>query len=307
MKLGNSFSNRKYFVSLYQYDFKSHFFELPSSGGGKAPRMHYLDEGKGEPIVMLHGNPTWSYYYRRLVPLFSSRYRVIVPDHIGCGRSDKPARYPYVLDQHVLNVEALLDHLKLSKFNLLVHDWGGPIGFGFAGKYPEKVRRIALLNTCGFRLKTVPWFLKLVHIPVLGEILVRQLNMFLLLALRLGTVSGATKASPTRDGYLAPYLSAGDRHAIYRFVLDIPLSPAHPSYPAMLALEENLSRLQNIPLLILWGMKDPVFTPGVLADWMTRFPRAEVERFENGGHFVLEDELDSISKRLTEFFGRTDG
>ena len=128
------------------YPFESHWLHLPSG-----PRMHFLDEGQGEPILALHGNPTWSFYYRELVKGLRGTNRVVVPDHVGCGLSDKPQDYPYTLRTHIDNVEALVDRLELGPFNLVVHDWGGAIGMGLAGRRPDLVKRILFLNTAAYR------------------------------------------------------------------------------------------------------------------------------------------------------------
>src|SRR5262245_40625611 len=155
------------------YPFRSHF--LDRSG----VRMHYLDEGSGPPVVMVHGNPTWSFYFRNLVQALRDDYRTVVPDHIGCGLSDKPGddRYEYTLDRRVADLEALLDSLGLtSNLTLVLHDWGGMIGMAFASRHPERIRRLVILNTAAFLLpagKRLPRSLWLVRNTPLGPLLVR--------------------------------------------------------------------------------------------------------------------------------------
>src|SRR3989338_6551111 len=117
------------------YPFESHFLDL------EGVRYHYVDEGRGEPVVLLHGNPTWSFYYRRLILDLRQRYRVIAPDHIGCGFSDKPQRYAYTLEQHIANGQALIERLGLARIALVMHDWGGAIGMGSATRHPDTVAR----------------------------------------------------------------------------------------------------------------------------------------------------------------------
>src|SRR5947209_19836323 len=147
-------------------------------------RLHCLDEGEGEPVVMVHGNPTWSFYYRGLVDGLRDSYRTIVPDHIGCGLSDKPddSRYDYTLESRIADREALLDHLGLDRgLTLVVHDWGGAIGLGYATRHPERVSRLVILNTAAFHLpktKAFPWPLWLCRDTPLGAFLVRGLNAF---------------------------------------------------------------------------------------------------------------------------------
>src|SRR5829696_4990519 len=131
------------------YPFEGHFLPRP------AGRLHYLDEGTGDPVVMLHGNPTWSFYYRDLVLALRDKYRCVVPDHIGCGLSDKPPaeKYDYSLRSRIDDLEALLDHLDLREnLTLVLHDWGGMIGMGYAARHPERVKRIVAMNTGAFPL-----------------------------------------------------------------------------------------------------------------------------------------------------------
>src|SRR5260370_20611078 len=147
-------------------------------------RYHYLDEGAGEPVVMLHGNPTWSYYYRRLVLGLREGYRIIVPDHIGCGLSDKPgdSRCHYSLASRVRDLETLLDHLRIDqKLTLVLHDWGGMIGMAYASRRPERIKRLIVLNTAAFHLppaKPLPWPFRLFRLPILGPLLARRANRF---------------------------------------------------------------------------------------------------------------------------------
>ncbi|MBT3889925.1 MAG: alpha/beta fold hydrolase, partial [Planctomycetaceae bacterium] len=123
-----------------EYPFQSNFMELDDGN-----RLHYVDEGSGPPVLMVHGNPTWSFYYRHLVQSLQDRYRAIAVDHVGCGLSSKPQRYPYTLTQHIQNLTLLMEHLELDGVHLVVHDWGGPIGLGMAGKFPEKIRSLTIL------------------------------------------------------------------------------------------------------------------------------------------------------------------
>lgn len=275
------------------YPFQGHFFQRDGL------RYHYLDEGAGEPVVMLHGNPTWSFYYRNLILALRDSYRTIAPDHIGCGRSDKPtdAYYSYRLEQRVRDVEALLDHLGVTKHvTLVLHDWGGMIGLGYAVRHPERVGRLIILNTGGFHLPKatpLPWSLRLCRAPLLGPVLVRGFNAFC-----RGAATYCTTRHPLREevrgAYLAPYDSWHNRIGVLRFVQDIPLRPEHPSYAAVSEVEAGLQRLQGVPMLICWGEKDFVFDRHFLEEWRRRFPAAEVHAFADAGHYVLEDAADEI-------------
>ena len=281
------------------YDFSSHFVEINTL------RMHYLDEGQGEVVVMLHGNPNWSYYYRNLVRALRDRYRCLVPDHIGCGLSDKPGddRYEYSLAQRVADLETWLDHCGAKdNLTLVVHDWGGMIGMAFATRYPERIRRLVVLNTGAFHLpktKSVPWQLKLARSP-LGPLLVRGWNAF---------SRGAVKSCVTRqpmprdvaDAYCAPYNSWANRIAVHRFVQDIPLFPGDRGYDLITSVEDRLDRLKSIPMFIGWGDRDFVFDSHFLQQWLDRFPAAELHRYPDCGHYILEDAAAELVPLISQF------
>lgn len=281
------------------YPFQSHFHDVGSL------RMHYLDEGAGSPVVMVHGNPTWSFYYRNLVSALRDNHRVIVPDHIGCGKSDKPreGQYPFTLAQRASDLESLLDSLGIREnITLVVHDWGGMIGFAYATKYPERISRIVVLNTAAFGLpktKRFPWQLWLVRNTPLGPWLVRGLNLFVRGTLRFGCMRPLTPE--VRQQYLAPYDSWEHRLAVLRFVEDIPLGPGDPSFEAVEQVERNLQRLATVPMVICWGDRDFIFDDHFLAEWQRRFPKATVHRFANAGHLVLEDAGAEIQKIVKTF------
>ena len=269
-------------------------------------RYHYLDEGEGEPVVMVHGNPSWSFYYRKLVEALTPDYRAIVPDHIGCGFSEKPGddRYEYSLKSRIDDLEALLDHLDLTTgLTLVVHDWGGAIGMGFATRHPERIARLVVLNTAAFGLpkdKAFPWPLWACRNTPLSAWLVRGANAF-----ALGTARIGCKKTPmpreVREAYVAPYDSWQNRIAVHRFVQDIPLRPQDRSFPELSLVQERLPLFAETPMLIGWGMRDFVFDRHFLAEWERRFPKAEVHRFPEAGHYVLEDESEQIVPLVRAF------
>lgn len=272
----------------------------------KGHRLHYLDEGSGPPLVMVHGNPTWSFYYRDLVAAFRDDYRVIVPDHIGCGLSDKPSDddYEYSLERHIDDLEELIEGLGLGeKVTLILHDWGGMIGMGYAARHPEKVARLVIFNTAAFHLPDgvpFPWRLKLAR-SFVGALLVRGFNAFARGAARLCVTR--TKMSPeVKAGYLRPYDSWANRIAVHRFVEDIPLAPGDRSYPAVSAVQEALPGFAETPMLICWGERDFIFDTRFLAEWERRFPKARVERFPDCGHYIVEDATDEIIAHMKDFF-----
>jgi len=214
------------FSSLYP--FTSNWLDLDGV------RYHYLDEGPRDapPLVMLHGNPTWSFYYRTLIPTLSQTHRVIVPDHVGCGLSDKPQEYPYNLNQHIQNVKSLLSHLELENFTLMVHDWGGVIGMGYAIDHPETINRFVVFNTAAFYLKKLTILIRLCRSKLLGGFLVRGLNAFAGSATYMAISNHARMTRQVRAGYLAPYNNWHNRIAVHRFVQDIPWEENHPTRQA---------------------------------------------------------------------------
>lgn len=275
------------------YPFASHYLDLDGL------RYHYLDEGTGPVVLMLHGNPTWSFYYRRLALALRDRYRVIVPDHIGCGFSDKPQDYPYRLATHIANLRRLVEHLQLTRFSLVVHDWGGPIGCGFAVTRPECLHRLVVLNTTIQVTTHYPRRILLCRWPLLGPLAVRGLNGFARAAVRLACTKPLTPA--VKAGYLRPYDSYAHRIAILRFVQDIPLGEGDPSWATAEEIEAKVSCLGPVPKLICWGQRDFCFTQFFLDGWRARFPDARVHVFPEAGHYVLEDAFDEILPLVQAF------
>lgn len=269
------------------YDFTHHFADVNGF------RLHYLDEGRGQTVVMIHGNPNWSYYYRNLVVALRDKYRCLVPDHIGCGLSDKPGddRYEYSLARRVADLESWLDKLQATRdLTLIVHDWGGMIGMAYATKYPERIRRLVVLNTGAFHLpatKPVPWQLKLAR-SFVGSVLVRGFNAF-----SRGAVQSCVTKRPmpyeVGRAYCAPYNTWANRIAVHRFVQDIPLKPGDRGYDLVSKVADDLDKLQDVPMMIGWGDRDFVFDKHFLQEWLKRFHQAELHEYPDCGHYILED------------------
>jgi len=269
--------------------------------------MTYADEGSGPPVLLVHGNPTWSFYYRSLIEALPPvGVRAIAPDHIGMGRSDKPtpADYPYTLSRRVADFGRFVDVLGLTgPLSLVVHDWGGAIALSWAVDNVERVDRLVVLNTGAFPLppgKSIPWMLKAARLPLVGDPAVRRLNAFSLGAVVLGSGRRWLPAE-SRAGLLAPYDSPAHRVAISQFVRDIPVRPSDPAYPVLARTELRLPLLQNRPTLVCWGMRDPVFDEVVLDHLVSLLPQADVHRFPDAGHFVMEDAADRIVPLVSQF------
>jgi haloalkane dehalogenase len=271
-------------------------------------KLHYLDEGEGDPVVMVHGNPSWSIYYRNLVGALKGTYRCIVPDHIGCGMSDKPGddKYDYTLGERVADLTALLEHLGVTKkITLVVHDWGGMIGMLYAVRHPERIKQIVVLNTSAFHLPTSKRFplpLWLCRTPV-GAFLIRGFNAFSGIAARVCCTRNPMTAE-LKKAYCAPYDSWANRIATLRFVQDIPLRPSDRTYNLVSEVEENVGTFSNVPMLICWGLTDFVFDKHFLAKWQEAFPNAEVHAFEDAGHYILEDAADEVIPLIESFMER---
>ena len=271
--------------------------------------LSYLDEGVGDPVVMLHGNPTWSFYYRNVVLALRDRYRCVVPDHIGCGLSDKPSesQYDYSLKSRVDDIDALLEHAgATNNITLIVHDWGGMIGMTYAARHPERIKRIVAINTGAFPLpaaKKFPRSLWWGRNTRLGAWLILKRNAFCRAAASW-CVTRKPLPSDVREMYLNPYDSPEHRVAVLKFVQTIPLKPSDPGYEIVSDTALSLAKFHDVPTLLLWGLKDFVFDRHFLAEWQRYFPHAEVRTWPDCGHYLLEDAGDEVIMKMKEFLQR---
>jgi haloalkane dehalogenase len=266
--------------------------------------MHYVDEGSGEPVVMVHGDPTWGYLYRHFIPPLSQHHRCIVPDHMGMGKSAVPQdRELYRLEQHCANLEALLLHLDVRDITLILHDWGGPVGLGFATRHPERIKRLVLLNTWA----SAPWpggpFPRLVEIirSQRGEAFVLQKNGYLEPAL-LGTTARHENLTKTvMEAYRAPFPTPEARLAMLCWSRDIPVQETDVSYVEMKRIERGLSRFNATPILLLWGMQDPVLPASILRQWQQVYPHATTHELADASHFLQEDAPEKLVQWIETF------
>lgn len=284
-----------------EYPFEPHSLLIGGS------RYSYIDEGAGSVLLFVHGNPTWSFAWRNLIQGLRPHYRCIAVDHLGMGLSEKPRKYGYTIRQHIDNLTTLIRHLDLRNVTLIGHDWGGCIGMGAAGADPDRFFRFVMMNTAAFRSRRMPLRIAACRIPILGALGVRGLNLFSRAALSMAVENRGMMTPTVRRGYLFPYDSWEHRIAVHRFVQEIPLSPAHPTWPTLVQVEEGLSQFRRHPMLLAWGMKDWCFSPPFLEEWRRRFPEAEVAEFPEAGHYLFEDARDELMSRIERFLASTSG
>ena len=304
-------------MNLPDYPFQPHRFDVRP---GIA--MSYLDEGPrdGDVVLMLHGNPSWSYYWRHLVTGLADRYRCIVPDHVGMGLSDKPddggdirpprspqgAGYDYTLQSRVDDIDALLRHLGIDgPVTLAVHDWGGMVGMGWALRDLSRVRRMVVLNTAMFPLpaaKAMPWRLSLGRDSRIGGWAIRRFNLFARGAARLGV----QRAMPrdVRNAYTRVYDGWDNAIATLRFMQDIPLGEGDRAWPLLAEARRRLHELADRPAFIGWGLRDFVFDRHFLEGFRHALPRADVHAFEDANHYVLEDKHAVLVPAIRAFLDR---
>jgi haloalkane dehalogenase len=272
--------------------------------------MSYLDEGPrdGDIVLMLHGNPSWSYYWRHLVLGLRDRYRCIVPDHVGMGLSDKPddAQYEYTLQSRIDDLDALLKHLRIDgPVTLAVHDWGGMIGFGWALRDPSRVRRLVITNTAAFPLpmaKRFPKRLAMGRDSRLGGWLIRRFNLFARGAARLGTERKLPR--DVRAAYAGVYDGWDNAISTLRFMQDIPLAEGDAAWPLLKAAEAALPGYADRPALLAWGLRDFVFDRHFLDGFRAALPNAEVHAFADANHYVLEDKHEDLVPAIRAFLDR---
>ncbi len=250
-------------------------------------KLHYVVAGEGRAVVMLHGNPTWSFLYRNVIKELSSDFRCLALDHMGCGLSDKPQRYPYGLERHIKNAESWVKHLGLDSFDLILHDWGGAIGMGLARLMPQKIRKLIILNTAAFWMDRLPKRIAFCRLPLIGELVVRGLNGFALSALTMAVANPMNKI--VKQGYIFPYDSWKNRIAVSRFIQDIPTVKKGGTFNLLREIETSLQQFKNRDILIGWGLRDFCFDEVFLKKWTEIYPSAQVGEFPDAGHYLLED------------------
>jgi len=284
--------------SLIEYPFESLFASVDGY------RMHYIDEvpavkPSSGTVVLLHGNPTWSYFFRHLVIELREHFRVIAPDWIGCGLSDHPKDAHFRADDRIRQLQELLAQLKVDRLALVMHDWGGPIGTGFAVRNIERIERLVYLNTTLTETESLPLIIKNAARPILGKFLTKYSANFVNMTTGFGVVHPLSRE--VRAAYASPYRSSARRTAIWDFVADIPFNDQHPSYASMLEMAERLPLLRSVPVQIIWGLKDPCFHREMLSKVAQHFPHAAVLEIANASHLVLEDAAKLANSTIRSF------
>ncbi|TXK34233.1 alpha/beta fold hydrolase [Nonomuraea sp. C10] len=283
-------------------------------------RQHYVDEGTGAPVLFVHGNPSWSYLWRRPILALRDRFRCVAPDHIGMGLSDKPAarEYDHTFASRVDDLDALVGHLIAHRgapergWTLVMHDWGGPIGMAWACRHPGRVARLVVLNTAAFPsphgervrlpLRVPLWVLRRTR---LGARLFLRHNLFARGATWRPLGVRRRMPADVRAAFLAPYDRPEHRVAVQRFVHDIPLRPGDRAWPLLEGTGRRLDRFAGLPAFVGWGLRDPVFDPAMLAEWRRRLPHARVEVCRRAGHYLLEDAHERFVPAIRAFLTET--
>jgi haloalkane dehalogenase len=287
-----------------RYPFASRFVETPMG------MMHYVDEGAGAPVLMLHGNPTWSFLYREFISALSRTRRVVAPDHIGFGLSEKPRDEAlYSINGHIKNLEALVTSLDLQNITLVMQDWGGPIGLGLAARHPGRIKALVILNTFGFYPPAdnldpenliLPAPLRLMRTKGIGDFLVRNLGFFERVAMPTAVQSGK-RWKAVRHAYTGLFERHADRAGVMAFPRLIPTTTRHPT--ARLMIEETGPFIEQFkgPARGFWGVKDPFFPIEALHAWKKRLPHARFTELPAAKHYIQEDAPEIIIPALQAF------
>jgi len=277
----------------YQYPFESHYLTVDGI------RIHYVEQGQGDPVLMVHGQPTWSYLWRNIIPVIAKNHRAIAIDLMGFGLSDKPAHRRYSFAEHTAILAAFIETLELRNLTLVLHDWGGPIGLDYAVYHEENIKKLVLLNTFATVDFKLPWIFKAAfRSPFLADFLVRRLNAFGILAFGYGVRTKLDKR--VLQNYREPHHDYASRIGVAQFPRNIPCSPRDAAYEPIKAISQALASSQ-MPTLFLFSDKDPVtayIDPRPVID---RMPNARLEMIKEAGHYLQEDQPEAVAHRILEF------
>lgn len=272
-----------------EYPFESHFFDLP------AGRMHFLDEGKGDPIVMIHGNPGWSFEFRKIIPELSKTHRCIAPDHIGFGLSDKPQTFDYTPKSQAKNFEIFMDDLDLDKITMLFNDWGGPIGLNYAINHTDRIKKLVIMNTWLWSVKD-DWYYQAfsgIMGGAIGRFLIKRYNFFGKMVVKQVVGDYSKMGKNIHEHYYKHMETPEERKGCYTF-------PKHiiASGEWLDSLWKQRSKINSIPTTFLWGMKDIAFREKELNHWIKHWNDPKVIRLEDTGHYPQEESPIEVIKAL---------
>jgi haloalkane dehalogenase len=278
------------FSDLPDYPFAPHYAEIDGL------RMHYVDEGDGDPVLLLHGEPTWSFLYRKVIPQVASVARVVAPDYLGFGRSDKPVdRDWYTYDAHYGALELLVEELDLQRITVVMQDWGGPLGFRLATTRPERVARLVVMNTGIYsgRPPSDTWLRFRELVRTAGpDFQPGRLVQF---------TSSGELSEEIVAGYDAPFPTPDSKTGVLMFPELVPAEPDHPAAETMLRVREALRSWQK-PALVLFGDSDAIFSPRVAERIADLIPGAEpAQTVAGAGHFLQEDAGEEVGARIADW------
>jgi haloalkane dehalogenase len=253
-----------------------------------------VDEGTGPVILLLHACPAWSFAFRNLIKDLARDHRVIAPDMIGYGLSDKPDDYGYTLDNHVDNLERLMESLGIGKLSILMHGWGATVGCSYIIRHPGCIGTVIIMNSMAFTGYSLSWRLRLIRwVPWLAEhFLVNTDLMF----------RGIRQLpEEIRAGYRMPFQNRRDRIAILRFITEMPCNPDDSSYESVVEIEHGLWMFRDFPVLIIWAGKDWLYTEKCLKKWMQFCPNAKLRRLPQAGRYVMEESPEEFKRTVRTF------
>ena len=281
-------------LNTNEYPFKHHYFKVNDT------TMHYVDEGEGEVLLFVHGTPSWSFEFRNVIKFLSKKYRCIAIDHIGFGLSEKPAKYDYTVQNHTASLLKLITHLQLNQFTMLVHDFGGIIGLAAAEQIPEKIKGLVILNTWCRSIQDEPEYKKMKVIlgSPLMPLLYRYLNFSAKYILPAAFGERSRLTPEIHQHFLRPFSKASERNGTIAFAKSL---LRDQDYYA--SIGKKLSILKDKPVLIIWGMKDEFITEKHLLWMQEQFPGSKVVRYDDAGHFVLEEKSVVAGPVIAEYMG----
>ncbi|MBK6903614.1 MAG: alpha/beta fold hydrolase [Saprospirales bacterium] len=278
-----------------EYPFRAHYFEA------QGQKMHYIDEGQGETLLFVHGTPSWSFDFRYQIEALSSRYRCVAVDHIGFGLSDKPAHFDYSVQNHARILEAFIGHLGLKDITLVVHDFGGPIGFDYALKHPANIKRLIVLNSWLWSAEGEPEFRKMKPIlksPLL-PFLYRRLNFSPRYLLPQSFFDKSLLSKNTRRQYTGPFPGRSERSGPLAFAKSLLMDQDWFE-----SLWKQIHLLADKPILFIWGMNDTFVSPKYLEKFAIPFSRKTLARLEECGHFPQEEKKEEVLEQMRRFLSQ---